>query len=230
MNHHLKNVWILLGIVAGSLAVKANNQSEWNYLLNGDSGPAFRAFKSDALPPNWNLVDGILKASGGNVDIVSLEQYGDFELELEYCLEKGGNSGIFFFVKEHAIFDKVWRTGIEFQVIDNENSPLAQKSPKNRAGSVYALYGPSVDSTLPAGSWNKVRILVKQGRVEYWINGVQVLAFHVGSDAWYVDREQTLHNSGRKPFWGEFRRGHIALQDEGFPVAYRNIRIRTLAP
>ena len=170
----------------------------------------------------------VLKANGGNRDIITLDQYEHFELELEYRLEQGGNSGIFFFVKEHEIFDKVWRSGIEFQVIDNANSEFAQRSPKNQAGSVFALYAATADHTHPAGQWNRVKIRVLNAQVEYWMNGHKVLEFTVGSEAWYADREKTLHNTDRKPFWGEFRRGHIALQDEGFPVAYRNIRIRRL--
>jgi hypothetical protein len=217
------SVWI--GV---SFPLMVTGQDDWQILFDGKAINAFRGFKKDPLPPNWSIRDGTLKASGGNLDIVTVEQYQDFELELEYRLETGGNSGIFFFVKEHEIFDKVWRTGIEFQVIDNAGSEFAQRSAKNQAGSVFALYAPYQDHTLPAGNWNRVRIRAFSGQVEYWMNDHKILDFQVGSDAWYADREETLHNSERKPFWGEFRRGHIALQDEGFPVAYRNIRIRSL--
>lgn len=215
-----------------SIAAPALGDTEpgptWHVLLEESSTDAFRGFKQDALPANWSVNDGSLIASGAGGDIVTKEQFVDFELELEYKLEKGGNSGIFFYVKEHESFDKVWRSGIEFQIIDNKHSPLAGKSPKNQAGSVYALYAPSSDATEPAGNWNKVRIRSQDSQVDYWINGQHILRFHLGSPEWYADREATLHNSQRKPFWGEFRRGHIALQDEGFPVAYRSIRIRRL--
>lgn len=224
----LTSLFLAISVFATHAQGQAEQESAWHALLEESSTDAFRGFKQDELPDNWSVRDGVLIASGAGGDIVSREQYVDFELELEYKLEQGGNSGIFFYVKEHESFDKVWRSGIEFQIIDNEHSPLAGKSPKNQAGSVYALYAPSTDATLPSGNWNKVRIRSQGSQVDYWINGEHILRFHLGSPKWYQDREATLHNSQRKPFWGEFRRGHIALQDEGFTVAYRSIKIRHL--
>lgn len=200
----------------------------WIPLFDGTSAEAFRGYNLDTLPENWTVRDGVLSASGGNIDIVTRDQFTDFELELEYRLTPGGNSGVFFYVKEHDIWDKIWRTGVEYQIIDNRGSEFAQRSPKNRAASVFALYAAEHDNTRPTGEWNTVRITARDGEIEYWMNGKRVLTFEMWTEHWYTDREETLHNSNRKPFWGEFRRGHIALQDEGFPVDYRNIRVRRL--
>ncbi len=187
----------------------------------------WRGFNQDSLPSNWSLGDGVLTANGSGGDIVTKKIYNDFELAFEYRLAMGGNSGVFFHVQEGKEFDKIWRTGIEMQIIDNRNNPLAREI-KNSAGSLYALYPPIKDATKPAGKWNSARIKVEKGLVEYWINGKLVNSYQMWTKKWYSDREETIHNKTRKPAWGEFCIGHIALQDEGYKVAYRNIKIREL--
>ena len=206
--------------------VAKTSNTSINLLENGLGD--WRSFNLDSVPGNWVVENGVLAANGSGGDIISREMFGDFELEFEYNLSDGGNSGVFFNVREGGQYDKVWRTGIEMQIIDNQNSPLAAKSPKNKAGSVYQLYAATDDNTKPAGGWNKVKIKVHRGNVKYWINDKLVNQFELWTDKWYSDREETLHNSTRKPDWGEFSSGHIALQDEGFPVKYRNILIKSI--
>ncbi len=189
---------------------------------------AWRGYNTDSVPANWIFADGVLTADGTGGDLITKAVFGDFELELEYNISKGGNSGIFFYVNESQQYDKVWRTGIEMQLIDNQNNPLAARSPKNKAGSVYALYAAKTDNTKSAGKWNKIKIKVQRGKVEYTINGKMVNQFELWTDQWYADREATLHNKTRKPDWGEFCSGHIALQDEGFKVSFKNLKILEL--
>ena len=199
------------------------NHNPINLLENGMD--SWRGFNLDSVPANWTFENGVLTADGSVGDIITREMFGDFELEFEYNISEGGNSGIFFNVKEGAQYDKIWRTGIEMQLIDNQNNPLAAKSPKNKAGSVYQLYAATEDNTNPARSWNKVKVIVSRGKVEYHINGKMVNQFALWTEKWYADREETLHNKTRKPDWGEYCSGHIALQDEGFKVKFRNITI-----
>jgi hypothetical protein len=203
------------------------NDTLWISLLKDDLYKNWRGYNLDSIPPNWKLVEGELTAAGSGVDIITKKMYSNFELAFEYKISPGGNSGVFFNVREGKEFDKIWRTGIEMQITDNRLNPQGQ-IPKNSAGSVFALYAPGRDVTRPAGEWNTAMIKVENGKVEYRINGILINSFELWTEKWYADREETLHNSTRKPFWGEFRSGHIALQDEGFKVAYRNIYIKEL--
>jgi len=199
----------------------------WTLLFDGATTAGWRGFNQDLVPPNWKVEKGALTADGSQGDIITDTQYEDFELSLEWKIGTGGNSGVFYHVAEGEQFDQVWRTGIEMQVMDNAKNPMAQ-TPENQASSVFAMYPPLKDTTKPAGQWNKARIIVYQGQVEYWLNGEKVNEYALWTDQWYADREKCLHNKKRKPLWGEMKSGHIALQDEGFPVSYRNIKIRRL--
>ncbi len=199
----------------------------WMLLFDGKTINGWTGFNLDSITPNWAVVDGTLHADGSKGDIVSNQQFEDFELKVEWKISKGGNSGIFYHVKEAEVFTEIWRTGIEMQVMDNANNPMAE-NPKKSAASLYAMYAPTKDATQPAGEWNNAKILVENGKVEYWINEQKVNQYKLWTNKWYADREKCLHNKTRKPLWGEFRTGHIALQDEGFPVAYRNIKIRKI--
>lgn len=199
----------------------------WQLLFDGKTTNGWRAFNRDSMSVNWYVQNGVLSATGEKGDIITQNQYENFEFSLEWKISEGGNSGVFYHVKEGKQYDKVWRTGIEMQVMDNNKNPMAKK-PENSASSLFAMYAPAKDATKPAGQWNKARIIVEKQHVEYWLNGEIVNRYKLWTDKWYADREKCLHNKKRKPLWGEFRCGHIALQDEGFPVWYRNIKIREI--
>jgi mannose-6-phosphate isomerase-like protein (cupin superfamily) len=208
-------------------AEKGITGSGWHYFLNGNNMDNWKYYNVQEPGENWKVENNELVATGNGGDIISIEQFEDFELELEYKISEGGNSGIFYHVKESPVFPEVWHSGIEFQVMDNERNPLAKDKDKS-ASSLYAMYAPLEDASKPAGEWNRVRLKVEKTGVEYWLNGKLVNSYELWTEKWYKDRENSIHNKTRKPLWGEFRKGHIALQDEGFPVAYRNIRIREI--
>lgn len=200
----------------------------WILLFDGVSPQQWRGYNADTITSNWKVVDGMLTATGEKGDIITKNQFEDFELQLEYKVSKGGNSGVFYGVKESTHFPQIWRTGVEMQVMDNANNPLG-KTPNRSASSLYDMYAPTSDETNPAGEWNKARIVNKDGNVQYWMNGKMVNEYNRWTEKWYNDREACIHNKNRKPLWGEFKKGHIALQDEGFAVAYRNIKVRDLS-
>jgi hypothetical protein len=169
------------------------------------------------------VVDGALVREGLGGDIMTTDTFDNFELTLEWKVAPGGNSGIFYRVTERA--DATYETGPEMQVLDDDRHRDGQ-SRLTSAGSLYGLYPAPVGAVKPAGEWNAVRIVVNGSHVEHWLNGVKVVEAEIGSDDW----NQRVANSKFRqwPHFGKASRGHIALQDHGDWVAYRNIRIRVL--
>ncbi len=154
---------------------------------------------------------------------MTVDQFGDFELRLEWRISKNGNSGIMFRVTGEG--DEPWWTGPEMQVLDNGGHPDG-KDPLTSAGSNYALHAPVSDVTRPVGEWNDVRIVVKDAHVEHWLNGVKVVEYELWSPDWESRVRSTKFASN--PQYGRARSGHIVLQDHGDAVWYRNIRIKPL--
>lgn len=195
----------------------------WNH-LNVDQGD-WRGFKKADLPSGWQVLDGALTRVGPGGDIITREQYESFELTLDWKISPGGNSGIFFHVVEDSANNYVWSTGPEMQVLDNRGHADG-KTPNTSAASNFALHAPSQDVTKPVGEWNSARLLVDGPHVEHWLNGVKVVEYELWSDDW----KQRVQASKFKsvPGYGSARSGHIALQDHGDWVAFRNIKIRRI--
>lgn len=198
----------------------------WILLFDGKTTDGWRGYNLDTITPNWQAVDGCLTADGSKGDIITNRQFRNFEFKADWKISEGGNSGIFFHVRE-GDYDMVWRTGVEMQVLDNQNNPNGE-IPNRSAGSVYDLYAPTGDFTEPAGEFNHARIMVQDGHVQYFLNGSKILEYTLWSDEWYNDIEKTIHNTRRKPDWGRAGEGHIALQDEGYRVWFKNIKVREL--
>jgi hypothetical protein len=211
-------------LVAGSALSCASTRNSFQSLLGPDPSVAWRGFKKADLPVGWQLVEGALTRVGAGGDIVTREQYQDFELELEWKIAKGGNSGVFFHVSEDTM-GAVYQTGPEMQVLDNAGHPDG-RNPLTSAGSNFALHAPARDVTRPAGQWNRARLVVNGARVEHWLNDVLVVRY----DLWTPEWKQRVRESkfSSMPRYGLAPTGHIALQDHGDWVAYRNIRIRRL--
>jgi 3-keto-disaccharide hydrolase len=195
----------------------------WRPLFDGRTAEAWRGWRSDRLPAGWRIADGALTRVAPAGDIVTREQFGDFELALEWKVERGGNSGVFYRVSEAPGLEYVWESGPELQVLDDAGHPDGSR-PETLAGSCYGLYPAPRGVVRAAGEWNDVRILLLANHVEHWLNGRKVVEYELGSAEWR-DRVRgskfaTMPRYGREP------RGHIALQDHGDWVAYRNVRIR----
>ena len=201
------------------------DSSGWISLFDGQSFNGWRGFRMHDMPPGWHVTKaGEIHFDGkGKGDIVTSHQFGNFELELEWKISPGGNSGIFYWVTEDDF--ATWRTGPEFQVLDNAVHKDG-KSALTSAGSNYALHAPPADVTKPVGEYNTARIVANGTHVEHWLNGEKIVEYEIGSAAW----QQLVDASkfGKMPNYGKNRVGHIALQDHGDEVWYRNIRIRLL--
>jgi hypothetical protein len=199
----------------------------WKLLFDGKSTKGWHVFqKKDTMNPQWKVEDGCLTLTGkGGGDIVTDEMYENFDLSLEWKISPKGNSGIFFNVSEDKDFSAVWKTGPEMQILDDEGHPDG-KFPKHRAGANYDLSIPLVKSVRAVGEWNHVRILVNQGNVSYYLNGQLTAKYTLWSPEW----DKLVKESKFKEMesYGQMRKGHIALQDHGDPVWFRNIKIKVL--
>lgn len=207
-----------------NLLTAEEQQAGWRLLFDGKTTTGWRGFGKDTFPDQgWKVSDGCLVRTAPGGDIATDEEFADFELQLEWRISPGGNSGIFF--RSAAGFRWPWETGPEMQVLDNAEHPDGQ-DPKTSAGSNYALHAPLRDVTRPVGFFNQVRILADGPRVEYWLNGVKIVEYELESPEW----EKLVADSKFKsmPNYGRVRSGYIVLQDHGDKVWFRNIRIRTL--
>lgn len=217
-----------LGIVsaASSLARAREDWQEFETCAQIRAG--FRAFHGDAFPSDkWTCADGVLHSfKDKRVDLITREEYEDFELELDWKVASGANSGIMYGVSE-AGTDTYW-SGPEMQINDDPHHPDGLE-PKTSAGGLYDLIAPARRDVLkPTGEFNHVRIVSRGGHVEHWLNGVLVVAYDWGSPELRALIAKTKFATA--PLFMRARRGHIALQSEGDVVWFRRIRIRRLAP
>jgi len=196
----------------------------WRLLFDGTSLQGWRGFKQKAAPESWKVAGGELTLVGKGGDLITNDQFDDFELALEWKLAKGGNSGIFYHVLEEG-GDQAYFTGPEYQLLDNSTHKDGA-SPLTSTGSNYALNPPARDVSKPVGEWNQTRIVAKGPHVEHWLNGVKVVEYEL----WSADWEARVKASkfAKMPGYGRAKTGHIALQDHGDPVSFRNIKVRKL--
>lgn len=200
----------------------------WVALFDGTSLDGWRGYKKEAVPAAWKIEGNTLaftpiadQAERG--DIMTRDQFGDFELEYEWRVSPAGNSGVMWRVTEELQYP--WNTGPEQQVLDDERHPDG-KLPSHRAGALYDLVDPPANITRPVGEFNQARIVARGSRVQLFLNGQQTADVDFGSE----EGKRLLANSKFKsmPRFAQNARGHIVLQDHGDPVWYRNIRVRAL--
>jgi|TARA_B100001179_G_scaffold126955_1_gene90949 hypothetical protein len=217
----VKNLSILL---TAFIMVGFSSNSEWTVLFDGKTVKGLRGYKQSGFPDSWEVVDGTLKTVPGHgVDLISEEVYKNFELELEWKVPKGGNSGIFYFATEEGNY--IWQSAPEMQVVDDEKHTDG-KNTLTSAGALYALIAPSVNVVKPVGEFNQVRIKVKNNYVEHWLNGTKIVEYVYGSDMMWDLVAKSKFN--KMPLFAKASEGHIGLQGDHGLIWYRNIRIRRL--
>lgn len=174
--------------------------------------------------PMWDLIKSVVLGGPGGDLVYYREKFRDFELSLQWKISPGGNSGIFYLVKDETE-NVTWRTGIEMQVLDNDGHADG-KIRTHRAGDLYDLIAADPETVRPPGEWNDVLIRVKDNHIEHWLNGVKVVSVERGSEEW--DALVAASKFADMPGYGKSESGYIALQDHGDPVWFRNIRVRDL--
>lgn len=208
----------------------------WKLLFDGVSTKGWRGAYKDKFPEKgWEVKDGVLSVLGSNGaeasnggDIVTMDQYGNFELTLEFKITEGANSGIKYYVTESEK-NKGSAIGLEYQILDDVRHPDAKmgRDGNRTLASLYDLI-PAAKGKRPnaIGEWNMARIVSKNNHVEHWLNGFKVLEYERGSkefrDLVALSKYKVWENFGEAP------KGHILLQDHGNFVSFRNIKIREL--
>ena len=199
-------------------------QEGWKLLFDGRTTNGWRNYRKTTIGPGWTVVNGVLTRSGANAgDIITDDQYRNFDLVLDWRVGEGGNSGIFYRATQEG--DYIWQSAPEMQVLDDERHADG-KSPLTSAGSVFALYEAPRGAVKPAGQWNTARVLVNGNHVEHWLNGTKLLEYESGSEDWRQRVEKSKFRT--MPLYGRATEGYIGLQDHGDLVEFRNIRIRVL--
>jgi len=195
----------------------------WRNLIDPTMS-AWRGYKEQGMPAGWTVKNGELSKTASVNDIVTRDEYGDFDLEFEWKLHPGGNAGVFYRGNEEA--EKIYYSAPEYQLLDDERHPDG-KSRLTSAGSDYALYAARAGVVRPANQWNSSRIVAKGAHVEHWLNGEKLLEYDVGSPDWEARMKKSKFANWTQ--YGRLTKGHIGIQgDHEGELAIRNMRIRPL--
>ena len=195
----------------------------WRLLFDGSTLNGWRSLSRPEPGAGWAVRDGAIVRTARSGDLLTKDQYGDFELSIEWKVADETNSGILYRVSTSG--EQTYFTGPEYQILDNVRG-ADRVNPKHRAAALYDLVAPPADYTRPVGEWNQTRILVRGWKIEHWLNGHKVVDVDLASAA---GRDLVRHSKfNAMPNFIAFARGHIALQDHDGEVSYRNIALRDL--
>ena len=233
----------LIFIVFYPLIFLENDQSDWIYIFDGKTFDGWHQYNSDVIGSQWSIKNGELIFTNNKEkkqDLITVEEFENFKLSIEWNISKGGNSGIFFGVKEFPELDEAYKSGPEIQVLDNENFFTATKL--HRSPSLYDLVGPDENNIKvnPHGEWNHLLLTIDHkknlGTVE--MNGQFAFTFPLHGPEWdklvskskfrYKDYYVNRGTNNEFLAFGSFRSGKIGLQDHGSDVKFRNIKIKKL--
>jgi hypothetical protein len=222
--------WSLLSIFpiitlaqAPNTLTESETKDGWKLLFDGHSLSGFRGYKSETVGTGWEVKDGAITLTHPKAgDLLTVGEFRDFELSLEWKISEGGNSGIIY--RAGLGEAAPYKTGPEYQILDNEKA-TDNKQANHLAGALYDI-GADIpaNASKPAGEWNTTRILVRGWQIEHWLNGQRVDSLDLST----TEGKAALAKSKFKT-WEKFASlatGHIALQDHGNEVAFRSIKVR----
>jgi 3-keto-disaccharide hydrolase len=206
----------------------------WKSLFDGKTLKGWHTYGDAVATSAWRVDSGVIHLDASNKndndetinggDLLTNNEYSNFDLKLEWKISRGGNSGIKFYVQEDTTkYDEA--IGLEMQVVDNKNHEDGKRA-KHRAGSLYDLIAPTAAVAKNFGEWNDAEIKCYNGELGFYLNGTKIMTTTLWDDNW---RKMIAHSKyKRMKDWGTFKTGHIALQDHGFDVWYKNIIIKKL--
>ena len=215
-------------------------------IFDGETFAGWRGYGRSYMPSKWKVQDGAIyldsNAKGEGGDIIFAHKFQNFEMEMEWKISEGGNSGIFYLAQEVANKDgglePIYISAPECQVLDNERHHDAKlgKDGNRKSGSLYDMIPAKPQNAKPAGEWNKVRIRVKDGHVQHFQNDVEVLSYDLWTPEWTQMLQESKFSEKAWPVafdllnncGGSEHKGFIGLQDHGNDVWYRNIKVKVL--
>ncbi len=195
----------------------------WKLLFDGKTTAGWHNFKAEGVGSGWTIKDGVLTSSdpGKAGDIVTDDKFDWFELQLDFNVGKGQNSGIMFHVADTG--EATWHSGPEIQIYD---APDPKEPGVQKTGFLYQLYVPKVESTKPAGQWNHMRLVIAPKKCATYINGVKYYEFVLGSADFKARVAKSKFNEW--PTFGTFPTGSIGIQGDHGIVSFKNIKIRPI--
>jgi len=205
---------------------KKEKKEGWILLFDGESTKGWRKYRNQQAD-DWAVANGELYCKETGVtkraDLITIDQYENYELQIDWKISPKENSGIIYMVTEDN--GASYESGPEYQLIDDLGYP-DKLSDKQLSGANYDMQAPSAKVAKPAGEFNHAKIVINKGHVEHWLNGIKVVDYQLWTPEW----EQAKANSKWKNVktYGMSKKGYIALQDHGGGVAFKNIKIKPL--
>ena len=226
MNHRpnmsaLTRLLFVFAMLAMSSARGA--ESPWQSLFDGKTLAGWTAIDGKAPGAGWQVVDGTLHLNGKGGNIVSAAEYSSFELEWEWKIKAKGNNGVKYWVTQ--VGGKEW-LGIEYQMIDDGGHPDGKPGSNHATASIYDIKAAGANKPMrPIGEWNQSRVIIKDGKIQHFLNGSLVVEADTTTEEWkqLLAASKFRNKTGFAP-----GKGKIMLTDHSDPVWYRNIRIRSL--
>lgn len=214
-------------ILSAELHAQEVTESEkkqgWVSLFDGKTFNGWRNYKGEGVRDGWKIVDGTMQHTKDGGDLITEKQYENYELKLEWKIEEGSNSGLFLSVQEDQ--KKIYYTGIEMQILDDERHPDGVHE-KHVSGACYGLYKPPAGAVGKVGSWNKVRVLKQGDHYQFFLNEVKTADFKTEGEEF---RKLVAESKFKKwPAFATHLKGHIGLQDHGNVVWFRHLKIRPI--
>ncbi len=207
----------------------------WQLLFDGTTTQGWRGYNRETFPTRgWRVEEGELvvehsgtEEAGFGGDIITLEEFENFELSVDFLLTDTANSGIFYRVIEQPD-TPIWHNAPEFQLLDDATyiDMSGTDMATHLTGDNYDLHVATTRPTNPIGEWNTARVVVDDARVEHWLNGEKTVEYELWSDDWAA--RVAVSKFAEYPAYGQTKRGAVGLQDHGHMVRFRNIKIRKL--
>ncbi len=223
-------------------------------IFDGKTMKGWRGYGKDNVPARWVVDNGAIKfiGSGGGEaqegdggDLIFSHKFKNFELEFEWKVSKGGNSGVLYLAQEvttekdgETILEPIYISSPEYQVLDNANHPDAKLGVdgNRQSASLYDMIPAKPQNQKPYGEWNKGKIMVYKGTVVHGQNDVNVVEYHLWTQQWTDMLQASKFSQEKWPLafellnncGGENHEGYIGFQDHGDDVWFRNIRVKVL--
>jgi hypothetical protein len=228
---------IILCIMNSFLSAQQKNNSlttsekkaGWKLLFDGKKMTGWRTYKNKSTN-SWEVSNGVLHCKGNEADktdkradLITIDQYDNFELSFEWKISKAGNSGVMYHVTEE--YDVPYLSGPEYQLIDDEGFP-GKLEEWQKTGADYAMHTTTSRPTKPVGEYNLTKIIVSGSHVEHWLNGIKVLEFEAWTPDWYDRKAKGKWKDAAG--YGMAKKGYICLQDHGSEAWFKNIKIKKL--